>query len=209
MQNSCSGIILAGGRNTRFSGREKAFISIGGKRILDRLYHLFSETFSDVIIVSNNPAKYLEWDAHIVTDIFPIRSSLTGIHAGLYYTQTPHAFITACDVPFLQKEVVEMIVGDLSNDIDVVIPETAAGLEPLCAAYSIRCLDAIHHNLIKKRMKIQMLFKKMRVKRISEKALRRIDPQLYSFLNINSPPDLIRAEAVYSTLSNPSSSNKR
>lgn len=209
MQKSCSGIILAGGRNTRFSGKDKAFISIGGKRIVDRIYHLFRETFKEVIIVTNEPAKYLGWDAHIVTDIFPVRSSLTGIHAGLYYTQTLHAFIAACDVPFLQKDVVEAIVGALSDDIDVVIPETAAGLEPLCAAYSIRCLDTIHHNLTQKKMKIQMLFKRMRVKRISEKTLRRIDPQLISFLNINSPPDLVRAEAVWSKLSNPNSTHNR
>ena len=198
MLSSCSGIILAGGRNTRFSGKEKAFISIGGQRIIDRLYRLFSETFKDVLIVTNQPAKYLEWDAHIVTDIYPIRSSLTGIHAGLFYTRTPHAFITACDVPFLQKEVIEIIVGNLNENIDVVVPETSAGLEPLCAAYSVRCLDTIRHNVIKNRMKIQMFFRKMRVKRISEQTLRQIDPQLSSFININSPPDLIRAEAVWS-----------
>jgi molybdopterin-guanine dinucleotide biosynthesis protein A len=197
MLTSCSGIILAGGQNTRFAGKEKAFISIGGQRIMDRLYRLFSEIFKDVLIVTNQPAKYLEWGAQIVTDIFPIRSSLTGIHAGLFYTRTPHAFITACDVPFLQKEIIEIIVGNLNEKIDVVIPETSEGLEPLCAAYSVRCLDTIRHNLIKNRMKIQMFFRKMRVKRISERTLRRIDPQLSSFFNINSPPDLVRAEGLW------------
>ncbi len=209
LHKTCSGIILAGGLNTRFSGREKAFITIGGKRIMDRLYQLFRKTFKEVIIVTNDPVKYLEWDAHIVTDIVPIRSSLSGIHAGLYYTQTPHAFITACDAPFLQKDVVETILGSLSDDIDVVIPETAAGMEPLCAAYSIRCLETIDRHLKNRKLKIQMFFKKMRVRRISEQALRRVDPHLASFFNINSPPDLVRADTVWSTIFKPMSTNSR
>lgn len=207
VHKTCSGIILAGGLNTRFSGREKAFITIGDERIMDRLYRLFRNTFGKVIIVTNDPEKYLEWDAHIVADIFPIRSSLSGIHAGLYYTQTPHAFITACDAPFLQKDVVETILGVLSDDIDVAIPETAAGMEPLCAAYSIRCLETIDRHLKRNKLKIQMFFRKMRVRRISEQTLRSVDPHLASFFNINSPPDLIRAETIWSTIFQPNSTN--
>ena len=207
VHKTCSGIILAGGLNKRFSGREKAFITIGGKRIMDRLYELFRNMFAKIIIVTNDPVKYLEWDAHIVTDIFPIRSSLCGIHAGLTYTQTPHAFITACDAPFLQKDVVEKILEGLSDDIDVVIPKTAAGMEPLCAAYSIRCLETIDRQLKSDKLKIQMFFRKMRVRRISEQTLRRVDPHLASFFNVNSPSDLVRAETVWSTIFKPTSTN--
>ena len=208
MQKNCSGVILAGGLNTRFAGREKALMTVGGMRILDRLYLLFRDIFEDIIIVSNEPSKYLEWDAHIVTDIFPLRRSLTGIHAGLYYCRKPYAFIAACDIPFLRKEVVETIIAALSEDIDVVIPETAAGLEPLCAAYSARCEEAISRQLQKNRLKIQLFFNKRRVRHISEKTLRRVDPQLISFTNINSPPDLIRAEAIWSAVSDTQSSNR-
>ncbi|MFZ0610708.1 MAG: molybdenum cofactor guanylyltransferase [Desulfobacterales bacterium] len=195
MITSCSGIILAGGLNTRFSGREKAFITVGGERIIDRIYRIFRDTFEDVLVVTNDPLKYLGWDAHIVTDIFPVRSSLTGIHAGLFHSRTPHAFFAACDTPYLRKEVVQAIVGAITPDIDAVIPKTAAGLEPLCAAYSTRCLDTIWQHLTKDRLKIQRILRKMRVRTVPEERLRRIDPQLTSFFNINSPADLLRAEA--------------
>ena len=196
MMTSCSGIILAGGLNTRFSGREKAFITVGGERIIDRIYRIFRETFEDVLVVTNDPLKYLGWDAHIVTDLFPVRSSLTGIHAGLFHCRTPHAFFAACDIPYLRKEVVQAIVGAITPDIDAVIPKTAAGLEPLCAAYSIRCLDTIWQHLAKDRLKIQRILRKIPVRTIPEERLRRLDPQLTSFFNINSPADLIRAEAL-------------
>jgi molybdopterin-guanine dinucleotide biosynthesis protein A len=51
--------------------------------------------------------------------------------------------------------------------------------------------------LTKNRLKIQLFLKKMRVRTISEERLRRFDPQLISFFNINSPADLARAEALH------------
>ena len=37
--------------------------------------------------------EYLSYDLTIVTDLLPIRSSLTGLHAGLFYAQAEQAFI--------------------------------------------------------------------------------------------------------------------
>ena len=88
MKISCSGVILAGGLNTRFSGKEKALVRVGGKRIIDRILAVFNGLFEEIILVTNNPLRYIEWDVNIVTDLFPIRSSLTGIHAGLLCIQS-------------------------------------------------------------------------------------------------------------------------
>jgi len=96
-------VILAGGLNTRFSGTNKAFLRIRGKRILDHIYDLCKELFEEIILVTNDPLQYLEWDLVIATDIFPVRSSLTGIHAGLFCATNPYAFFIACDAPFLKK----------------------------------------------------------------------------------------------------------
>ena len=101
MTPPCTGVILAGGENRRFSGKNKAFVQVAGKRILDHIYGVFSDLFEEIILVTNNPLQYLEWDFNIVTDLFSIRSSLTGIHAGLFYATNPHAFFAACDTPFL------------------------------------------------------------------------------------------------------------
>ena len=100
----CTGVILSGGLSTRFNGQNKAFISVGQRRILDRLYDVFSGLFDEIILVTNHPLQFLEWDLTIVTDIYPVRSSLTGIHTGLFYMKNPFAFFSACDTPFLKKE---------------------------------------------------------------------------------------------------------
>jgi len=187
---------LAGGQNERFSGINKAFINVGGKRILDRTYELFDSLFDEIILIANDPLKYLAWDLHIVSDIFPFRSSLTGIHTGLFFTNNFYTFITACDIPFLKKELVETVINSIETGVDVIIPETLNGMEPLCAVYSKRCLKPIENNLIQKELKIKQFFKKVRVKKLPENILREKDPDLISFFNINTPDDLARAEEI-------------
>ena len=192
----CTGVILSGGLSTRYDGTEKALLRVGGVRILDRIYEIYSELFEEIILVTNDPQKFLEWDLLIVSDLFPIRSSLTGIHAGLFYMTNPFAFISACDTPFLKKEMIETVIGKIEAQIDIVMPETAAGLEPLCAVYSKCCLNPAQHHLEQEKLKIIKTFRKSRIKTISEKVLCGIDPDLRSFFNINTPDDLQRAEEM-------------
>ena len=192
---------MAGGKNSRFKGKNKALVRIGGKRILDRIYEVFTILFDKIILVTNDPVQYMEWDFDIVTDIFPIRSSLTGIHTGLFYITTPYAFFVACDIPFIRKELIEILLDGVEPGIDIVIPETSKGVEPLCSVYSKRCFKPIEEQLEKKSLKIQRVFQKVRVKKIPEDILRTIDPDLVSLYNINTPDDLARAKqaATYLT----------
>ena len=192
----CTGVILSGGLSTRYDGTEKALLQVGGIRILDRIYDIYSDLFEEIILVTNTPQKFLDWDLLIVSDLFPIRSSLTGIHAGLFYMTNPFAFVSACDTPFLKKELVETVIGKIEPQIDIVMPATSAGFEPLCAAYSKRCLQPAQHHLEQEKLKIIKTFRKSRIKTISEKVLRKIDPDLQSFFNINTPDDLKRAEEM-------------
>jgi len=138
----------------------------------------------------------MEWDFDIVTDIFPIRSSLTGIHAGLFYLTTPYAFFSACDIPFIKKELIEILLDSVEPNIDIVIPETSKGFEPLCSVYSKKCLKPIEQQLVKQELKIRQVFQKVRVKKLPENILRQNDPDLVSFYNINTHDDLIRAEYI-------------
>jgi molybdopterin-guanine dinucleotide biosynthesis protein A len=196
MKFPCTGVILSGGLAARYDGTEKALLRVGGVRILDRIYDIYRALFEEIILVTNSPQKFLEWDLLVLSDLFPIRSSLTGIHAGLFYMTNPFAFISACDTPFLKKEMVETVIGKIEAQIDIVMPETSAGFEPLCAAYSKRCLQPAQHHLEQEKLKIIKTFRKSRIKTVSEKVLRKIDPDLQSFFNINTPDDLTRAEEM-------------
>jgi molybdopterin-guanine dinucleotide biosynthesis protein A len=201
MKNSCSGVILAGGLSTRYGGENKALLRVGGIRIMDRLFAIYKELFDQIIIVTNNPLEFLEWDALIVTDLFPVRSSLTGVHAGLFYASHPFAFISACDTPFLKKEVVETVLEHTDPADDFVIPKTSEGFEPLCAAYSRRCLKPAEDHLRANQFKIQLALRNCRIKMVPEERLRARDPDMVSFFNVNTPEDLSRAEQLLSAAS--------
>ena len=185
---------MAGGQNRRFGGRNKAFIDIGGRLVLDRLYSVFKSLFREIILVTNDPLRYLEWDLKIVTDLFPYRSSITGIHAGLFFATNPYAFIAACDVPFLKKELVCALVNYAKLGIDAIIPQTLQGLEPLCSVYSTNCIKPVEQQIQRQQFQIQRFYSKIRTKYIPETVLREIDPDLRSFCNINTPEDLVMAE---------------
>ena len=194
MRGSITGIILAGGENKRLGGENKAFLPLGQNRVFDMVYNLQQKLFDEIVIVTNQPLDYLEWNAKIVTDLFDYRSSLTGIHAGLSVIGNDYAFICSCDAPFIKKEMVELILERSSPHIDVVVPEVTKGLEPLCALYSKRCVEAIARNLKQKKFAIRATYNSLRVKKISEVALRRCDPELHSFFNINTRQDLEEAQ---------------
>ena len=55
MKYNCTGVILAGGSNTRMPGIQKSFHKIKGKKIMDFIHQLFSCIFNEVIIVTNIP----------------------------------------------------------------------------------------------------------------------------------------------------------
>ena len=193
----CSGIILAGGRNSRLNGKNKSFIQIGGKSIFERLYELYVDLFDEIIVVSNDPLAYLEWNVQVVADLFSYRSSLTGLHAGLFTTQRQFAFICACDAPFLKREIVKTILAQIDQRCQVVVPKTPEGFfEPLCAVYAKTCVGPIEAQLAQKKFKLSNLFNLVRTKTIAPEVLKSNDPELISFFNVNTPEDIIRAESI-------------
>jgi molybdenum cofactor guanylyltransferase len=184
-----TGIILAGGMNRRMDGRNKALLSVGEQPIVGRLIELFQGLFEQVILVTNLPLEFVVWECMIVSDLLPVRSSLTGIHAGLFYTRSSHAFIAACDMPFLKTEMVHLLINNLEPKWDVIVPVTREGYQPLCAVYSKRCLKTIENQTAQGNMKISNLYSKIKIKKIAEESLRQIDPDLISFFNINTQED--------------------
>jgi molybdenum cofactor guanylyltransferase len=206
MAAPCTGVILAGGESKRFGRQNKAFIRIGGQRILDRLMGVYQPLFDQVVLVTNDPVAYMDIDALIVTDHFAARSSLNGLHAGLFSAAYEYAFFAACDTPFVTKALVQAMLERIEAKTDLVIPSTTAGYEPLFAVYKKTCLPAMAELLMRNHLKIQGLFPKLRVKTVAEADLRKVDPELASFFNINTTADLAKAEAIASGVDEESNS---
>ena len=194
-----TGVILAGGESSRFDYVNKAFFEIGGESVVERVYKVMCAVFDDIIVVTNDPIDYLQWDVRITTDIFPCRSSMTGVHAGLFLAETPYIFVCGCDTPFLKKELIETVLSGLEKAVDIVVPRKANGwFEPLCAVYAKSCLQSLERSLKEKMFDIKRIYREMRIKPLDEAVLRRVDPELLSFFNVNTPADLDRAREMVS-----------
>lgn len=183
-----TGVILSGGKNTRM-GENKAFLRIGGERLIDRTVRLFRQVFREVIIVTTNPLDYLDQEAVIVTDILPGKGALGGLYTGLFYSTDEYAFLAACDMPFLNTSFMEYMLQQTTG-YDIVVPAPPDGLQPLHAIYARRCLPAIRARLDKNRLQIKDFYPERPLLKISPEVLDTFDPDRRMFLNVNTPEDL-------------------
>lgn len=183
-----TGVILAGGKSRRM-GANKAFLKVEGGRLIDRQVRLFRAVFRQVIIVTGTPLDYLDQEATIVTDILPGKGALGGIYTGLFFAAEEHAFVAACDMPFLNRAFLEYMIG-VAAGYDIVVPAPPDGLQPLHAVYGRRCLPVIKSLLDRNRLQIKELYPSQRLLEIPPAVLGLFDPAGRMFLNINTPDDL-------------------
>ena len=183
-----TGVILSGGKNRRM-GENKAFVTVDGERLIDRAVRLFRSVFDEVIIVTAQPADYLDQKAVIVTDILPDRGALGGIYTGLFWSRGEQAFFAACDMPFLNRAFLEYMIRQAPG-YDIVVPACADGPQPLHAVYSRRCLPVIRGLLDKQRLKITGFYPGHSLLTIPPEAVRSFDPDGRMFINVNTPEEL-------------------
>jgi len=185
-----TGIILAGGKNLRM-GKNKAFLEVNGERIIDRTRNLFLELFDEVLLVTNSFADYLDLNLRLVADLQPGKGALGGIYTGLFHATHSHAFVAACDMPFLTGDLIRHLIG-LSPGYEIVIPKTQDGWQPLHAIYSQKCLPFMEELLREDNLKIIDFFHRVKKREIPTEEILPFDPHLSSFLNVNTPEELAR-----------------
>ncbi|MBW2038860.1 MAG: molybdenum cofactor guanylyltransferase [Deltaproteobacteria bacterium] len=175
--------------------QDKAFIQVGGTRLFDYVYGRCQELFSEIIIVTNRGQRFGDYQALTVIDEIPGAGPLGGLYTGLLWASNYHTFCVACDMPFLCTELIAHLLETRFN-YDVVIPITRDGLEPLHALYSKRCIGPIKRLLERGEFKIARFFPEVRVRYCEEEELKRLDPSLASFININTKRDFLKMQEV-------------
>jgi molybdopterin-guanine dinucleotide biosynthesis protein A len=179
-----TGIVLAGGESRRM-GRDKAFIALDGAPLIEHVLRVLRGVFPRTIIVTNNQSAYALYNAVVVADAVDKRCALTGIYSGLLYSADEYNFVAACDMPFLNADLITYMAG-LANGYDIVVPMIAGCVEPLHAVYSKKLLPVIARRLQEDRLQIRGIFEEARVKYVTEAELDRYDPERRSFKNLNT-----------------------
>ena len=190
-----TGIILAGGLSRRL-GRDKAVEPINGQPLIGRVMDALSRITDELVVVVNTPQRGQELplpdSAVAAVDIHPNAGSLGGIFTGLSAASNQWGIVAACDMPFLNLDLLSHLLS-FRESHDAVVPVLDHRPEPTHAAYSKVCLSAIEARLEAGDLKIARFFDDVRVKYVSQRQVEEIDPGRLSFFNVNTEEDLTRA----------------
>lgn len=141
MYNDITGIILAGGKSRRM-GVNKSLLKIGSRTIIERTVELMNGLFPSVLLISNTSEEYKFLGLKIYKDIYKNIGPLGGIHSGLKHSGTEKNFIISCDMPFVNKSVIEFIIN-YKTDKPVTIAKADGFIQQLCGVYSKNILPNI------------------------------------------------------------------
>lgn len=191
MPHNVSAIILAGGNSSRL-GRDKALVSIYNSSTIIRTIVEKLQVISDDVIIATNGQRYTDLGVKLTSDIYLNNGPLAGLHSGLLAAKYSHALVVACDMPFLNVNLLSYMVSQ-PLDYDVLVPKMEGWLEPLHAIYSRQCIWPIERMLKDHRLKMYDFLDTVAIKYIFKDTIKMFDPQYRSFFNINSPNALEEA----------------
>jgi len=187
-------IILAGGKNIRL-GRNKALETIDGKILIERVVERLKPLTSQTLVVTSQEQLDLPVieNTEVLFDQYPGKGPIGGIYTGLLAAKSSHSIVVACDMPFLNIELLGYMV-ELSGPCDAVIPRLEKRMmEPLHAVYSRSCLEGMKDRLERNELAIHSFLRTIHIRYVDLEELKRLDPHLLSFFNINFQSDLDRA----------------
>lgn len=179
-----TGVVLAGGKSSRM-GQNKALMTLGGRRLIDRVVDVLRQVFSNLLLVTNSPEVYADLGLSMAQDVFPDKGSLGGLYSAIYHAPTPYSFVVACDMPYLQSTVLDYLLTQIA-EYDVVIPDIRGELQPLHAVYNKTCLPPIQRRLEANRLKIVGFLPEVHVRTVQADELQSFDPDLRTFQNLNT-----------------------
>ena len=189
---NCTGIILAGGENKRMPVL-KAFIEVDGEKIIEKNLKIMRQLFKEIFIVTNQPELYLYLKTHLLGDVYDIRGPMTGIFTSLLNSSNNWVFISACDMPFINGELIKYMASKRDN-YDAVVPMQKNKIEPLFAFYSKQLMPSMEKAIFSNKTGSKDFLRDKRVKYIFNREIKGIDAKAMSFINLNTLKDVGRVQ---------------
>jgi molybdopterin-guanine dinucleotide biosynthesis protein A len=181
--------ILVGGQSRRM-GVPKATLRLtpDGPTVITSVITTLRHVTTDIMLVGSDDFASDDPDVPRIGDTMPDAGPLGGIHAALTASSREHVLVVACDMPFLNVDVLRFMAA-LPRDYDVLVPVVGQP-QPLHAIYTISCLPAIEAYLAEGRRRVDGWFDHVRVRMIDEATVNRFDPERRTCFNMNTPSDL-------------------
>ena len=201
-----SAIILSGGLSKRFGG-DKCLVSLLEKPLIMHVYEKISLITNEVFIVLNSKSQFNQYvnffrEELLIVDEFPESSPLIGAYTGFKHINTDYTYLLPCDTPLITIQAI-LLLKETSSFADAVIPRHSNGyIEPLQAIYKTKnareaSQKAISMGYSNLRSMINLLDN---VIYLPTNKIKKFDPKLLTFFNINTKRDLHECEKLLKTL---------
>jgi molybdopterin-guanine dinucleotide biosynthesis protein A len=176
-------------------GRDKASLAVGGVTLLDCTIGRLGSVVEDVLVVGREASTGCVSPVRFVPDELPGEGPLGGLLTGLRAARHPYCVVLACDLPFLEVEVLSYLLS-LAPDHQAVVPRVGDHAQVLHAVYQRSVIPTIEHLLGMGERRVESLLDHIETRFVAEHEIAPLDPQLRSFVNVNTPEDW--ADVVHS-----------
>jgi len=166
-------------------GSDKAFLPIGGSPLIEHVLSPLKRLFREIIVVTNAPEQYAAYGVSVVRDAFNKRGPLTGIYSGLLHSNDEYNFVVACDMPFLNAQLIAYMIS-LAEGYDAVVPTIGEFMEPLHAVYYKGIVPVIEARIKQNDQRIRNMLATLRIRYVLKEEIDRFDPERKSFKNLNT-----------------------
>lgn len=193
-----TGAVLSGGSSSRF-GADKGLVELDGSPMISHVVRGLREVADDILVsvapgMTSIYSNILDEDVLIVEDERTGEGPLQGLITSLEPARGERVIVSPCDTPLLRADVYRLLI-ERSDKRDGAVPMIRGFLEPLHACYSRDpCLKAFRKTLASGRRKPKDSYEHLDILVVEEKEIAAIDPELDSFLNINTRTEFDIAE---------------
>jgi molybdopterin-guanine dinucleotide biosynthesis protein A len=189
-------------------GTDKALLPLPDSGQISFLQHLTQFLLgecAELVLVTRDGlqadtyARYVSSSVRIVVDEVPDCGPLMGIYTGLRVVQAAQAFVCAVDTPLLQPSLLTFLLAQSCADT-LVVPVVDGLPQVLLALYPRTLLSLIGERLQAGRRDPRSLLQVAATRYIPEEQLRQVDPDLRSFLNVNTPIEYTQIRTMFKKL---------
>ena len=161
--------------------------------MLPRVVRLLGEVVAPVVVVaaSGQDVPSLPPNIDIVRDPEQDRGPLQGLAAGLaaLRARSDAAYLSSCDVPFLQPAFVRRLIALLGEYV-ICVPEVGGYRHPLAAVYRVEAAAATSARLLtENRLRPAFLFEEVPTRIVGPEELIDADPMFQTLRNLNTPAE--------------------
>lgn len=174
-------------------GVDKTLLPVDGEPLVARVAEAVGALCEHVVVVTNRPealeAASLPDGVRVLQDEVAYQGPLGGLATALDAAEDDWVLAVAADMPWLKADVVRLL-WESRDGAQVVIPLTEKGSEPLLALYHRDCLPVARKVLESGRRRVVAILPSLKVVEVPLAEVLTVDPELASFVNVNTPEDL-------------------